>query len=78
MAITIDELYAFVAVDDDGNEGIAAFLKDGVWYPMVGADMERIDDLRPRAKKVAELGGVLIKLCKFSARDEVEVIGVVQ
>jgi hypothetical protein len=67
-------MFAFVAVEDDG-EGICGFLMpDGKWVPLVGADMERIDALRPIAKEIAEQSGKTIRLIHFSTRRELEVI----
>lgn len=63
---TITELFAFVALDDlDGNEGVMAFLHDGMWVPMIGADMARITSLLPLAKKVATAAGTTFEIRHF-------------
>lgn len=70
----IEELYAFVAVDETG-EGITAFLgPDGTWMPMVGADPARVDSLKLMAQSLAQTSGKKIVLAKFSVREDVEVI----
>ncbi len=71
----IDRMYAFICVDEDGSEGIPAFLNDeGMFLPMVGADMKRIDSLRPIAEEMTRKLNKPISLCVFSNRREVEVI----
>lgn len=72
--LRIDELWAFVAQDRDG-EGLPAFMLDnGMWMPLVAADRERVDSLRERAKQIARESGNKITLCRFSVREEIEVI----
>ena len=71
--LRIDELYAFIAQDADG-EGLPAFLHDRVMMPMVCADKARVDALREKAKEIAAASGNKITLCRFSVREEIEVI----
>lgn len=66
----IHHLYAFVAVDSDGDEGIMAFQHGGGWMPMVGANMERVDQLRPIAAVVGAQLGVSHRLLRFTNREE--------
>lgn len=70
----IDELFAFVSVDKDGTEGVCAAFVRGVWMPLVGADMARVDSLRPIASVVAEESGMTIRLIRFCKREELETI----
>lgn len=76
MSERISEMFAFVAIDAEGNEGVAGFqnLETGVWYPMVGADMARVDSLRPMARRISKATGKEIRLLKFTTREELEVI----
>lgn len=56
----IVEMFAFVVADeDDDDEGVMGFCPMGssVMFPMVGADMERVEQLRPWADEVAERTG---------------------
>lgn len=76
MELKIDEMYAFIATEDDGQEGICAFQSQpGVWLPMVGADLKRVDSLRPMAKAIAKATGKRIEVCKFTNREHLEMIG---
>lgn len=70
----IDQMFAFVCVDKDGTEGIPAFVKNDIAYPLVGADMARIESIRPMAERLANQLGAPLTLCKFSVREELEVI----
>ena len=72
--LKIDEIFAFVAVDADG-EGITGFMNSsGQWMPLVGADMKRVEQLRPIAQDIAKQSGKTIRLIHFSTRTELEVI----
>lgn len=73
--LRIEQMYAFVMVDPaDNTEGIPAFTGPaGVPLPMVGADMKRVDDLRPIAKGIADAHKAKITLCRFEVRTELEV-----
>lgn len=73
--LRIEQMFAFVVVDDDGTEGIPAFMgPDRVAMPLTGADMERVESLRPLAQKIATQLGKPITLVRFENRTEVEVI----
>lgn len=52
--LKIKELFAFVITDEQGDEGIMGFKISDGWLPMVGADMERVDCLRPIADMIAK------------------------
>jgi len=75
MDLKIEEMYAFIATEEDGQEGICAFqIKSGLWMPMVGADLKRVDSLRPMAKAIAKATGKRIEVCKFTNRQHLEMI----
>jgi len=70
---TIDVLYAFVVVDDDGSEGIPAFTTpDGRVWPMVAADQARIESMRPMAQGIADQARRPVELNRFLGRQRVE------
>lgn len=72
--LRIDQMYAFVATDKDGTEGIVGAATANGWMPLVGADMERVDQLRPLVKEIAKATNVTVRLLRFSVREELEVI----
>lgn len=76
----ITEIFAFIAEDEGpDDEGVAAWVSPfpplgGTWVPLVGADMERAESLKPYAKLIATAMGKRIRLVRFSVREELEVI----
>lgn len=73
--LRIEQVYAFVVLDDDGTEGIPALAhpRTGAPLPMVGADMKRVNELRPAAEHIARDLGKKVTLCRFEIRTELEV-----
>ena len=45
-----------------------------MWMAMVAADKARVDSLRHVARDIAKASGKKVKLCRFSVREELEVI----
>lgn len=71
----ITEMFAFIAEDaGPDDEGIIGFTTPTGWMPMVGADMKRVDSLRPIAAGVAKDLGKRVKLIHFTNREELEEI----
>lgn len=72
--LRIDSMYAYVAEDEEG-EGITAMqTPSGGWIPMVGADMARMESLRPVAEATVKATGNRVKLVRFTTRVELEVL----
>lgn len=71
MTLSIDKLYAFVAVDEEG-EGITAFGGPHGMMPMVAADEARVESLKPIAQLLANQSGKRIVLAEFSIRTDSE------
>lgn len=62
----IDEVFAFVACDRRGDEGIMAFqVIPGNWLPMVAGDAERVRSLVPIADQLAEQAKVSYEIRRF-------------
>ena len=71
----ITELWAWVCTEKDGGEGIPAFdLGKGMVMPLVGADRERVESLRPYAENVVNEMGLPVKLMKFSNMEVIKLI----
>lgn len=66
--LRIESVFAFVVVDDDGTEGVPAIMVDGVTYPLMGADLAMVEQLRPQARRVARQTGKAVALVHFSRR----------
>lgn len=71
---SIGDLYAFIATDAAGNEGLPAFIADGVAYPLVAADFARVHCLRPMAQRIANESGQTLRLFRFHGRDLLDTI----
>lgn len=71
----IEEIYAFVSVDE-GGEGIIAKqldLPNGLTFmPFICADKQRMESLKPFAELMSQSTGTKIKLIKFTCREEIE------
>jgi len=66
----IDALYAFVAEDDE-SEGVMAMRLGNTWFPLVGADMDRIKSLLPVAESISAVSGKPFRILKFETRTDV-------
>ena len=62
----IEAIYAWVATESDGGEGICSALMGDVHMPLVGADRQRMESLRPYAEAAARHFGVPVRLVRFS------------
>lgn len=63
--LAIEELYAFVAMEKDGEGILGMLMPNNQWIPFIGADMERVNQLRPFAEKIAEVKGIKYEVRKF-------------
>ncbi len=72
MALKIERIYAFVAIDDDGDEGIMAFQDPGtaVMMPMIGADMKRVDQLTKIADNFKKVAGIEYKIKYYELAED--------
>lgn len=71
----ISEMYAYVVDEGNGDEGIPAWLSPhGVWLPLVGADINRIESLQPVAREIATKLGKPLTLRKFYSFDNISTI----
>lgn len=71
----IEKIWAFVSVDDDGDEGLVAANVNGSWMPLLAADEKRVDSLREMAALIGKETGKRIVLARFETRVDQEVIG---
>jgi hypothetical protein len=72
----IDKLLAYVVADkDDDDEGVPAVMApNGMMFPLMGADEERMRSLRTEAQHIADLQGKKIKLLRFTQLEVLDVI----
>ncbi|MFA6972511.1 MAG: hypothetical protein WC208_14095 [Gallionella sp.] len=67
----INEIFAFVATETDGSEGIIGMNLDGQWFPLVGANMARVNSLYPVAKEIQLRTGRPFRVLKFSNKQDI-------
>lgn len=71
----IERLFAYVATDpDDDSEGVCSVQIGQVHFPMVGADMERMNSLWPHAERIAQATGREIRLVLFDNAQVIDTI----
>lgn len=71
--VKIDQMFAYVVMDDDDTEGIPAIESPMGPMPLVGADMARVESLNPIAQHMATSLGKEVTLVRFSVRETIEV-----
>lgn len=72
--LRINQLFAFVIVDDDGTEGVPAFMWDNVWVPMMGADMTRVNELKRIVETEPMFSGHRVTIHRFGDRETIGTI----
>jgi len=67
----IKELYAFIATEKDGTEGIMSYYarNAGTWVPMIGSDFMRVDALKLIADKMCATTGHTYRIKRFVPGD---------
>ncbi len=67
----ITAMFAFVVEEADGGEGVPAFTVGLYWYPLMGADLERIESLRAVAQGLSNTLGKPFKIVKFTGMEQI-------
>lgn len=71
----IEELFAFIAEEAEGDEGVVAVpVGDNDQVPLVAADRARMEALIPTAQAIASQSGIAIKIIRLSQRTDEQVI----
>lgn len=71
----VHEIWAYVAEDAQGEEGIVAYPTPSGIMPLLGADRERVASLRRFAEAAAIARGKVVELRRFHlVESEIEVI----
>jgi hypothetical protein len=72
MPQTIDALYAWVATEPDGGEGVCSAQIGDTHFPLVGADIDRAKSYRPYAELARKATGYPVRLVRFALREDLE------
>jgi len=70
--LRIDSVWMAVSVDDDGTEGICAFLGPTGWMPLLAADEARLPFIRETAEFIAKREQRLVRIVRMDHRSEFE------
>jgi hypothetical protein len=72
----IDAIYAWVAQEPDGGEGVCSatmqYLGREMMMPLIGADIDRVKSLRQHARTARMTTGFPVRLVRFSMREDLE------
>ncbi len=71
MGFVVDELFAFIAVDDDGDEGVMAAIMGDTMMPLIFADLTRLPAFAPIADNIAKAAGMDYTLKHFQLLGDV-------
>lgn len=66
----IDELFIFVALHADNDEGVVATPMGDVAVPLVASDRARMESLLPMAQAIADASGYTITVARLSVRED--------
>lgn len=72
--LRINQLFCFVIVDQDGTEGVPAVNLGGTWFPLMGADMARVEDLKRIVEHDPLFKGKRITIQRFGDRETIGTI----
>lgn len=75
VGFRIEELWAFLAIHEDGDEGLVGVATPMGMAPAVAADREAMHMLKPQMREIARATGMEIKLVRLHTREDVETIG---
>lgn len=68
----IDSVWMAVSVDDDGTEGMCAYLGPSGWIPLLAADEDRLPFVLAQAAIIATRDQRLVRIVRLTTREEVE------
>ena len=69
---TIDELFAFMSIDERGRHGIVASILPGLGStPLVTASAKAVEVMKPVAAAIARRSGKPVGLFRFTRQDRV-------
>lgn len=72
----ITAMFAFISTDENGDDSVPAFIMpNGMWMPLTGADLERVQSLQSIAQELANASGRGMRIVVFS---EMTLIGTIE
>jgi len=77
LPLKIEAIYAFIATDENGQEGIVGATLPGCGslpIPLIGADRARIESLRHFAEMANKINDYPVQLIKFWQKEVLETL----
>lgn len=74
VTLSIDRIYAFIAIGEEGEGILGRQLPNGNWIPLIGADETAVTGHREYAQMLADASGKRVVLTQFENRTDLEVI----
>jgi hypothetical protein len=75
MPLKIEKIYAWIAEEDDGQQGVIAFLAPtGMQFPLVGADKTLMESFKSYAEDIAKQHQKKIFFMEFSTKKILEIV----
>lgn len=71
MGFVVDELFAFIAVSEDGDEGVIGAQIGDMVVPLVAADLVRAQQYVPLAEAATKAAGITYRLKHFQLTGDV-------
>jgi hypothetical protein len=70
----IEHLWAALSIDE-GGEGLCAapMVRGTLTMPLIAADKQRLEQIRPFAKSLARVTERVVRIVKFGSREDVEI-----
>jgi hypothetical protein len=69
-ALMIVELFAFISLDDPGNEGICGAISPAL-APMITSKERVAEKLKDQAREIARLSGKAVRLVRFTRAEKI-------
>lgn len=73
--LKIDSVWAWITVDDNGNEGVlAAMTNDRIMRPLIAGDEECLQSMKEPAERIARETKKKVTLIRLHNREELETL----
>jgi len=74
--MTINKIYAFVSIEDDGTEGVCAVYSnsENCWMPLITGNEKNIKAMTVMAEVVKKKSKETIRLVEFSTRTVIKTL----
>lgn len=72
MMEKITEMFAFVMIDSEGDEGIIGENVGGQWFPFIGTDPSNMEKMIERADFISLSIGKPYKILKFKLQETID------